>query len=332
MQFLKRVREKLAVLHLKDELLHRARQRRLLRRREEAQRDLPAGGAGAEAGDPRRDRLRPRHRRAEDRRRRRQRCCARRTAPSWSSPTTSACSTTSSRTSCTCWPTAASSRAAARNWRWNSKSTATPGSRIASRQDARPASSALQSSFARALPAALVDAPRPRRDARAAHAATRWPTACPARAAKRWKYTSLRALVARARSSPPPTRRRACDPAAARRHPRAAPGVRQRPLRCRRCPTCRACRQASSVRPLVAGAGRRRPARRGAARPAASHDADEVFARLNAALATEGALLRVAAGARIDAPLHLVFVGAPAAGDIALAPAPPDRTARRCAR
>ena len=57
MQFLKLVREKLAVLHLKDELLHRARQRRLLRRREEAQRDLPAGAARAEAGDPRRDRL-----------------------------------------------------------------------------------------------------------------------------------------------------------------------------------------------------------------------------------------------------------------------------------
>ena len=57
MQFLKLVREKLAVLHLKDELLHRARQRGLQRRREEAQRDLPAGGARAEAGDPRRNRL-----------------------------------------------------------------------------------------------------------------------------------------------------------------------------------------------------------------------------------------------------------------------------------
>ena len=44
---------------------------------------------------------------------------------------------------------------------------------------------------------------------------------------------------------------------------------------------------------------------------------DEAFARLNAALATEGALVRVDAGARIAEPLHLVFVGAPAAGDIA---------------
>jgi Fe-S cluster assembly protein SufD len=42
---------------------------------------------------------------------------------------------------------------------------------------------------------------------------------------------------------------------------------------------------------------------------------DETFARLNAALATEGALLRVEAGLRIEAPVHLVFIGAPAAGD-----------------
>src|SRR6185312_7183759 len=40
-------------------------ERGLLRRREETQRDLPDGAAGAEAGDPRRDRLGPGHRRAE---------------------------------------------------------------------------------------------------------------------------------------------------------------------------------------------------------------------------------------------------------------------------
>lgn len=44
---------------------------------------------------------------------------------------------------------------------------------------------------------------------------------------------------------------------------------------------------------------------------------DEAFARLNVALATEGALVRVTSEARIDTPLHLVFVGAPADGDIA---------------
>jgi hypothetical protein len=114
MQFLKRVREKLAVLHLKDELLHRARERRLFRRREEAQRDFPDGRAGTEAGDPGRNRFRPRHRRAEDGCRRRQRAALARPGLSSSSPTTSACSTTSFRMSCMCWPTAASSRAADR--------------------------------------------------------------------------------------------------------------------------------------------------------------------------------------------------------------------------
>lgn len=46
--------------------------------------------------------------------------------------------------------------------------------------------------------------------------------------------------------------------------------------------------------------------------------ADELFARFNAALAVEGALVRVAAGVEVARPLQLVFVGAPAAGDIAL--------------
>ncbi|TWI00294.1 Fe-S cluster assembly protein SufD [Luteimonas cucumeris] len=43
--------------------------------------------------------------------------------------------------------------------------------------------------------------------------------------------------------------------------------------------------------------------------------ADEVFARLNAALADEGFVLRVEAGARIDLPVHLVFLGVPQAND-----------------
>ena len=43
--------------------------------------------------------------------------------------------------------------------------------------------------------------------------------------------------------------------------------------------------------------------------------ADETFARLNAALANQGAVLRLAENARLAQPLHLVFVGAPAAAD-----------------
>ena len=43
--------------------------------------------------------------------------------------------------------------------------------------------------------------------------------------------------------------------------------------------------------------------------------ADETFARLNAALSAEGALLRVEAGIQIEAPVHLVFVGVGAETD-----------------
>jgi Fe-S cluster assembly protein SufD len=43
--------------------------------------------------------------------------------------------------------------------------------------------------------------------------------------------------------------------------------------------------------------------------------ADEPFARLNAALASDGAVLRLAEHARLPDPLHLVFVGAPATTD-----------------
>ncbi|KAB8188371.1 Fe-S cluster assembly protein SufD [Lysobacter maris] len=42
---------------------------------------------------------------------------------------------------------------------------------------------------------------------------------------------------------------------------------------------------------------------------------DEVFARLNAALAAEGAVVRVEAGVSVAAPLHLVFVGATSDSD-----------------
>ena len=45
---------------------------------------------------------------------------------------------------------------------------------------------------------------------------------------------------------------------------------------------------------------------------------DEVFARLNAALARDGVVLRLAENARLAQPLHLVFVGAPGDGDLAV--------------
>ncbi|MBU8976534.1 Fe-S cluster assembly protein SufD [Lysobacter sp. MMG2] len=43
--------------------------------------------------------------------------------------------------------------------------------------------------------------------------------------------------------------------------------------------------------------------------------ADEIFARLNAALADDGVVLRAHANARMDTPIHLVFIGAPAQAD-----------------
>ncbi|HYP72167.1 MAG TPA: Fe-S cluster assembly protein SufD, partial [Variovorax sp.] len=43
--------------------------------------------------------------------------------------------------------------------------------------------------------------------------------------------------------------------------------------------------------------------------------ADEIFARLNVALADEGVLLRVEQDVLVETPLHLVFIGAPAAAD-----------------
>ncbi|QDH69374.1 Fe-S cluster assembly protein SufD [Marilutibacter alkalisoli] len=42
---------------------------------------------------------------------------------------------------------------------------------------------------------------------------------------------------------------------------------------------------------------------------------DEIFARVNAALADEGAVLRVDAGVSIEPPVHLVFIGTPADTD-----------------
>src|SRR5687768_14880677 len=43
--------------------------------------------------------------------------------------------------------------------------------------------------------------------------------------------------------------------------------------------------------------------------------ADEIFARINAALADEGAVLRVESGARGTSPVHLVFIGTASEGD-----------------
>ena len=100
-EFLKLGKEKAKLLKMDSAHAEPRRQRRVLGRREEAQRDLPDGAARAEAGAARRDRLRARHRRPEGRRGRRQRAAQPRAGDRSSSPTTSGCSTTSCPTSCT---------------------------------------------------------------------------------------------------------------------------------------------------------------------------------------------------------------------------------------
>ena len=106
--FMKRVRDGAAKLGIAAGHAAPAGQRRIFRRREEAQRSVADGAAGAEAVRARRNRFRPRHRRAEGRRRRRQSSALAGTRALSSSRIISGCSTTSCRTSCMCCRRAAS--------------------------------------------------------------------------------------------------------------------------------------------------------------------------------------------------------------------------------
>ncbi len=120
-----------------------------------------------------------------------------------------------------------------------------------------------------------------------------------------WKYTPLRALERRA-FAPAGDAAATVDPALLAGIP--APrlvfvnGVHDAAL--------------SDVAALPAGIGIAiGAAELGMEADAARSPADDVFANLNAALAHGGATLRVDAGARIETPVHLVFIGAPAGGD-----------------
>nr|WP_051239857.1 Fe-S cluster assembly protein SufD [Arenimonas composti] len=163
------------------------------------------------------------------------------------------------------------------------------------------------------MPPALVAA-QGLGEARRAALAAALADGLPGARTERWKYTSLRALSART-FVPPPAQPAAVDAAriAAIPAPRLvfvngvhAPGlsdlaglpagVELRPL---------SAALAGDDPRAVAVLGRR------------FNHADEVFARFNAALATEGVLLRLAEGAVAEAPLHLVFVATPAEGDVA---------------
>ena len=169
----------------------------------------------------------------------------------------------------------------------------------------------LQASFS-ALPAAVLDA-RGLGEARRQAMRDTLASGLPSQRDERWKYTALRALSARTFVAAADTPR--LHPAALEDIPsprlvfvngRIEPGLSE----LAELPEGLSVESLSSV--LASNDAQSAPS---PAHP--FHESDEAFARLNSALAVEGALVRVAADALIEAPLHLVFVGAPAAGDIA---------------
>ena len=167
-----------------------------------------------------------------------------------------------------------------------------------------------ESGFA-ALPAAHVDALGLGPARRAALAAA-LAAGLPGPRSERWKYTSLRALSARGFVAPAATRVDAGALAAI-----AAPrlvfvnGVFDASLS-----ALDALPAGVELRPMsqaLAGDDPRAVAVFGRL----FDEADALFAKFNAALALEGVSLRVAEGVRAEAPLNLVFVGAPGAADAA---------------
>ena len=169
----------------------------------------------------------------------------------------------------------------------------------------------LQASFS-AMPAALIDA-QGLGDVRREAIRETVADGLPSQRNERWKYTALRALSARSFVATAETPR--LHPTALADIPeprlvfvngRVDPGL-----------SMLADLPAGLSVELLSAALHSADARVASLLAEPFHGAGEAFARLNTALAIEGALVRVAANVHIEAPLHLVFVGAPAAGDIA---------------
>src|SRR5690606_36219227 len=272
------------------------RQRRLLRRREEAQRDLPAGGAGAEAGDPRRDRLGPGHRRAQDRRRGRQRAAFARPGVPGHHPLPAPSGLHQA---------GRGARARRRPHRRDRRAGAgAAAGRTRLRVDQgprRPGRGGVMSALLDSL-AAGFDGDGARKAA--LDAVLR--DGLPGPRSEAWKYTPLRALERRA-FSPAATDGATFDPALIAAipaprlvfvngvHDRAHPDPAVLP---------------DGVSLVLDDTGG--PARKGVAQ---ARPGDDVFANLNAALARTGVALRIEAGAEVETPLHLVFIGAPSDTD-----------------
>ena len=160
-----------------------------------------------------------------------------------------------------------------------------------------------------ALPAALVDAQglgAPRRAALDAALAD----GLPGPRTEAWKYTSLRALSAREFAPPAP----AAVHAALLAHVPAPRLVFVNGVFDAGLSQLETLPAGVELRPLSAALAGDDP-RAVSVLARRFERADEPFARFNAALATEGVLLRVAQGAAAATPVHLVFVGAPGGAD-----------------
>ena len=230
-------------------------ERRLLRRREEAQRDPADGGARTQARDPRRDRLGARHRRAAHRGRRREQAQAPRQRDHRRHALSAAAQLHRARLRARAGQRAHREVRAARNWRWSSRRRATTGSRAARRREsARDARGGVRGAVPeirgkRRGRGAGVGARAAQLRARAVHAA-RLPDHEERRLALHERGADRRAAVPAAHGGE--RRRAAYRPRAVSRsrHRRlASGGVRERPVRARAldiwriCPTgCASCR------------------------------------------------------------------------------------------
>ena len=330
MDFLALVREKMQARRDGRDVPEPRGQRGLLGRREEAQRDPPDGGARAAARDPRRDRLRPRHRRAAR-----------------SSPTASTRCAAPERAIARDHPLPAPARL--HRARLRPRARGRPHRQVG-RQGARARARArgLRLARARARGRARVgprsprsrsapDARRPRGVLRGRHA--------PRLRCARLRERGARALRRRSASRPRATRtggtrtsrrsrasasRCAGRDGAARRHARSPPvaslagrrraRVRGRPLRARRCPRRRALPAGVAVESLA----RRSRARAGAGRAAPRHawprsTTTAVRGAQHRASSQDGAFVHAAATACAlrDADPRAVRLDAPARRPIA---------------
>ena len=314
-EFIKKVRERRRQARHRPGHAAPRRQCRLLRRREEAQRDFADGAARAAACGARRNRFRARHRRAQDRRRRRQPAALAEPRFRRHHALPAAARLHRARRRARAVEAAASSRPAARNWRSSSKRAAMPSIRKRPRRERRRH----HRSRPRRRPRWRRPLRRRGRGCRATSAVAAQrdggfrpvrQEGLPHRRIEDWKYTDLRALMRDAKplASPPDA---------------GGQGARQESRRAGR--RCRGAPPGFCRRRLCSGIFRHRRLERGLAVGSLADaladgdptltahlgklaPASDVAVALNTALMGDGAVIRIAAGSTIERPLHLLFV------------------------